>query len=244
MLYVAAAERPRDGRQAPPTTGATDVETTPARAGARAGRRRSRPRSRRSRSSTSAARRGTSASTARGSPRAEGRRLPHRARRRLGPGVGVARRLAVRPRVRPNGALLVATGDKGKIYRLEGDPVQPTLLARAAAQQVTALYRDARGRLYYATANPGKLFRLSSEPRHARHLRVRRRATRRWCRPGARSAGTARRRRAAQDRALHALGQHRNAGRHVERLVRRVRQRRGRRRSPARRRATCSGAPC
>src|SRR5438045_6653485 len=36
------------------------------------------------------------------------------------------------------------------------------LLARASAQQVTALYKDARGRMYYATANPGKLFRLSS----------------------------------------------------------------------------------
>src|SRR5262245_25712034 len=34
------------------------------------------------------------------------------------------------------GHLIVATGNKGKIYRLEGDPIQPTLLARAAAQQV------------------------------------------------------------------------------------------------------------
>jgi hypothetical protein len=61
------------------------------------------------------------------------------------------------------GALIVGTGNKGKIYRLEGEPLRPTLLARASAQQVTALYKDARGRLYYATANPGKLFRLSSE---------------------------------------------------------------------------------
>jgi sugar lactone lactonase YvrE len=60
-----------------------------------------------------------------------------------------------------DGHLIVATGSKGKIYRLEGDPLQPMLLARASAQQVTALYRDARGRLYYATANPGKLYRLS-----------------------------------------------------------------------------------
>jgi len=60
-----------------------------------------------------------------------------------------------------DGHLIVATGSKGKIYRLEGDPLQPMLLARATAQQVTALYRDARGRMYYATANPGKLFRLS-----------------------------------------------------------------------------------
>jgi hypothetical protein len=62
-----------------------------------------------------------------------------------------------------NGALIVGTGGKGKVYRLEGDPLKPTLLARAAAQQVTAFYRDSGGRLYYATANPGKLFRLSPE---------------------------------------------------------------------------------
>jgi len=62
-----------------------------------------------------------------------------------------------------SGALIVGTGSKGKLYRLEGTPLRPTLLARAAAQQVTAFHKDANGRLYYATANPGKLFRLSSE---------------------------------------------------------------------------------
>src|SRR5262249_39388323 len=62
-----------------------------------------------------------------------------------------------------NGPLIAGTGGKGKIYRLEGDPPRPTLLARASAQQVTAFHKDARGRLYYATANPGKLFRLSAE---------------------------------------------------------------------------------
>jgi hypothetical protein len=61
-----------------------------------------------------------------------------------------------------NGALLVGTGNKGKLYRLDGDPPRPTLLARAGAQQITAFYKDPRGRLLYATANPGKLFRLSS----------------------------------------------------------------------------------
>lgn len=62
-----------------------------------------------------------------------------------------------------DGRLLVATGDKGKIYRLEGDPVQPMLLTRAGAQQITSLYRDPRGRVYFATANPGKISRLSPE---------------------------------------------------------------------------------
>lgn len=76
-----------------------------------------------------------------------------------------------------DGALIVGTGNKGKIYRLEGDPVRPMLLARGAAQQVTSFHKDARGRTYYATANPGKVFRLSpdraargtyeSEPRDA-----------------------------------------------------------------------------
>jgi hypothetical protein len=61
------------------------------------------------------------------------------------------------------GAPIVATGNKGKLYRLEGDPLRPTLLTRASAQQVTAFYTDSRGQLYFATANPGKLFRLSSE---------------------------------------------------------------------------------
>ena len=61
------------------------------------------------------------------------------------------------------GTLLVGTGNKGKIYRLEGDPVRTTLVARASAQQVTAFYKEDRGRMYYATANPGKLFRLSTD---------------------------------------------------------------------------------
>ena len=61
------------------------------------------------------------------------------------------------------GALVIGTGNKGKMYRLEGDPLRPTLLARASAQQVTAFHKDSRGRLYYATANPGKLFRLTPE---------------------------------------------------------------------------------
>jgi hypothetical protein len=62
-----------------------------------------------------------------------------------------------------NGALMVGTGGRGKIYRLEGSPPRPALLARASAQQVTAFHNDGNGRLYYATANPGKLFRLATE---------------------------------------------------------------------------------
>ncbi|MGE3704468.1 MAG: hypothetical protein AB7I13_04300 [Vicinamibacterales bacterium] len=58
--------------------------------------------------------------------------------------------------------LVIATGNKGKLYRLEGDPLQPSLIATAGGQQVTALHRDGSGRVYYATANPGKVYRLSA----------------------------------------------------------------------------------
>jgi sugar lactone lactonase YvrE len=61
------------------------------------------------------------------------------------------------------GRLVIGTGSRGKIFRLEGSPLRATLMARAPAQQVTALHRDGKGRLYFATANPGKLYRLSSE---------------------------------------------------------------------------------
>jgi sugar lactone lactonase YvrE len=62
----------------------------------------------------------------------------------------------------PGGTLLVATGNKGKIYRLSGDPLQPTLVARVNAQQVTTLQAERDGRMVVATSNPGRLLRLSS----------------------------------------------------------------------------------
>lgn len=62
-----------------------------------------------------------------------------------------------------DGGVLVATGNDGKIYRLAGDPMQPTLVARAAVQQVTALLPDRGGRMLFATSNPGKVYRLSAE---------------------------------------------------------------------------------
>jgi hypothetical protein len=62
------------------------------------------------------------------------------------------------------GALLVATGNKGKIYRVAGEPAETTLLVRAPVQQVTALIADGTGGLLLATANPGKLFRLGASP--------------------------------------------------------------------------------
>jgi hypothetical protein len=59
--------------------------------------------------------------------------------------------------------VLVATGNRGKIYRLSGEPYQPTLVTRANVEQVTSLALDRAGRTVFATANPGKLFRLGAE---------------------------------------------------------------------------------
>lgn len=61
-----------------------------------------------------------------------------------------------------DGSVVVATGNRGKIYRLSGDPLQPTLIARTTSQQVTAMVRDRTGQTLFATANPGHVFRLSS----------------------------------------------------------------------------------
>lgn len=61
-----------------------------------------------------------------------------------------------------DGTILVATGNSGKIFRLAGDPFQPTLIARANAQQVTGLLQQSEGRMLIATSNPGKLLRLAA----------------------------------------------------------------------------------
>jgi hypothetical protein len=66
--------------------------------------------------------------------------------------------------VEDGGSLLVGTGTDGKIFRITGNPARATLLARAAARQVTALIRERSGRIVGATSNPGKVFALSSLP--------------------------------------------------------------------------------
>lgn len=63
-----------------------------------------------------------------------------------------------------SGGLLVATGSKGKIYRVAGDPAQTTLLARAPAQQVTTILPEGAASLVVTTANPAKVFRLTQTP--------------------------------------------------------------------------------
>jgi sugar lactone lactonase YvrE len=60
-----------------------------------------------------------------------------------------------------DGALLIATGGDGKIFRLSGDPTRPTLLTTVSAQQATVLHRTA-SRTFIATANPGGLHAVSA----------------------------------------------------------------------------------
>ena len=64
--------------------------------------------------------------------------------------------------VEGDGALMVATGGKGKIFRLAGDPMRPTLLTRVTAQQAVSLHRAA-GRTLIATSNPGQLLSVSGD---------------------------------------------------------------------------------
>jgi sugar lactone lactonase YvrE len=64
--------------------------------------------------------------------------------------------------IEPNGALLVATGDKGKIFRISGSPTITTLVTRATSQQITSFAQDKAGRIYYAASNPGRLFRITN----------------------------------------------------------------------------------
>ena len=60
----------------------------------------------------------------------------------------------------PEGSLLVATGNQGRLFRLEGEPLRATLIGRVPAQQAIALVPDAKGELALLTANPGKVVRL------------------------------------------------------------------------------------
>ncbi len=122
-----------------------------------------------------------------------------------------------------SGALIVGTGNKGKLYRLEGEPLRADA---ARARQRPTGHRglpDRAGRVYYATANPGKLFRLSSEraPRGTYESEARdAQMVATWGAiswHGTTPAGT-------KVERLHACGQHRNARRYLECLVLRLRQ--------------------
>ncbi|HTI36929.1 MAG TPA: hypothetical protein VL484_05150 [Vicinamibacterales bacterium] len=64
--------------------------------------------------------------------------------------------------VEGDGSLLVGTGKEGKLFRIAGEPARATLIARAAARQITSLVRDGSGRVVAATSNPGKLFAIAN----------------------------------------------------------------------------------
>src|SRR6185437_13754941 len=64
--------------------------------------------------------------------------------------------------VEQDGSLLVGTGKEGKLFRISGEPARATLIARAAARQITSLVRDGSGRVVAATSNPGKLVAIAS----------------------------------------------------------------------------------
>ncbi len=63
--------------------------------------------------------------------------------------------------VEPDGSVLVATGDKGKVFRLSGEPVVPVLVTSVPAQHATTIAR-LKDRTLLATANPGLLVSMSN----------------------------------------------------------------------------------
>ncbi|HWB86127.1 MAG TPA: hypothetical protein VG675_18430 [Bryobacteraceae bacterium] len=60
------------------------------------------------------------------------------------------------------GRVLLATGNKGNIYRIES-PALYTALLTVPATQVTAFQTGRNGRIYAATANIGKVYRIGPE---------------------------------------------------------------------------------
>lgn len=60
------------------------------------------------------------------------------------------------------GKLLVATGNQGRIYRIENEQLY-TLLVKAAPAQITGLLQGAGDRVFVATGNVGKVYRLGPE---------------------------------------------------------------------------------
>jgi len=59
--------------------------------------------------------------------------------------------------------VLVATGNKGKIYRVRDDRTW-SMTATLPAQQVTALQRGPGGAVLLGTSNPGKVFEMAASP--------------------------------------------------------------------------------
>ena len=180
--------------------------------------RRSPPRSPRSPSSTPLGCRRAVAGVERARAQRQGRDLPHPAGRAVGHGVGGGGRLAVRPADRERRRAARRHRQGRQDFRCRGDPARATLLARASARQVTALMRDAGG----PRSSPPRAI-----PARCSHSRPTR-ATHGTYESDVRDAGTvatwgAIRWRASAEagrsRDLHAIGQHRDARRNMERVV-------------------------
>ena len=60
------------------------------------------------------------------------------------------------------GGVTIATGNGGKLFRVTGDPVRTTLVARLGGQQITSMLAAGQAR-YYATSNPAKIFAASDD---------------------------------------------------------------------------------
>ena len=73
-----------------------------------------------------------------------------------------AKTWSIRWRFDQTGRLLAGTGNRGRIYVIDGS--QYTDLAKASASQVTAFVRAPQGGLYAATSNLGKIFLLGPNP--------------------------------------------------------------------------------
>jgi hypothetical protein len=143
--------------------------------------------------------------------------------------------------IEADGAVLVATGAKGKLFRLSGDPVSAVLVTRVPAQQATMIARAAIARSSRRQSRAADVGVVSA--RDARHLRVRRerRASRLDVgRGGVARHGTGRQQRSRSSRAPATPGRPTKRGASGARRTQMPKARRSR----APKRDTCSGRPC
>jgi len=64
--------------------------------------------------------------------------------------------------VEDGGAVTVATGNTGKLFRVAGNPARTTLITRLGGKQVTSMLAVGHTR-YYATSNPAKIYALAGD---------------------------------------------------------------------------------
>lgn len=69
-------------------------------------------------------------------------------------------RIVEDPTPHPGSRLLVATGNEGKLYRVDPAGGETTIIAHLESQQIPALLREADGNILAATANPATLARV------------------------------------------------------------------------------------